>query len=424
MTPDLAIRLYYFSIPAGLTVLAFLVWPFTPQMGHSVVYFYNVLVLALLATGYSVCKRYSDNRIFPLLTLIAASHITLTLTDQIPGVLPDNVKHIYALGCLLLVIGFMRLPAVSQRGLLSPESVMRNGAILALFTLVAVTDWQIHSGWLSLVHFQFIVKPLPDHVYVPQAAWVLFSAALAFSLLKVVLIYSNRAVSHAVALAMCFFAVVQSDPLNTALFLNGAMLVLIASVLQNAWLYAVQDELTGLAAAPRYQSKLRLLKSDFIIAKINIDHFEVYNLGYGQETGEQVLRYVTSQMRQVTPDAELFRSGPSQFALVFQNTNLISVQEQLEQLRARISSRLFTTRAVDRRKSSLMQVLLERQRSRRVSVTISVGVAQQGVRFPNSLAVNRAADYAMHKAIKRGNNRILIQHEPIETQGAAQPVAL
>jgi len=160
----------------------------------------------------------------------------------------------------------------------------------------------------------------------------------------------------------------------------------------------VQDALTGihnrrslmdfldreLARAQRYQRPLAL-------ALFDIDHFKKLNDEFGHLAGDTVLRDLCQLLRTtVRKDELLARYGGEEFAMVLPETGLPEAQLAAERLREAVATCMFT------------------YQTKRLPVTVSVGVSISTgeTRDPQSLI--EAADAKLYEAKSAGRNRVAI----------------
>jgi len=173
---------------------------------------------------------------------------------------------------------------------------------------------------------------------------------------------------------------------------------------------AMTDGLTGLANRKAFDEALERtcvqadLKDETItLALVDIDHFKTFNDTWGHQTGDQVLRYVSSVMERVTPAPRLAaRYGGEEFALIFPGEPVSTVLEVLEAARVEVSSRLLKRRSTNEDLGT---------------ITISIGYAE---RRPGELAVGllERADGALY-ASKRGGRNRTTQADPPPASKAA-----
>ena len=149
------------------------------------------------------------------------------------------------------------------------------------------------------------------------------------------------------------------------------------------------------------------LGSRYAIAMLDVDHFKKFNDTYGHDVGDQVLRMVASRMEFVGGGGKSFRYGGEEFTVVFSGKTSEESLEHLEELRKNIKESGFTIRSKDRKKKSAQNRSNGKARNgRKVSVTISIGVAERTEKNPSPDTVIKAADQALYRAKNAGRNRV------------------
>jgi len=126
----------------------------------------------------------------------------------------------------------------------------------------------------------------------------------------------------------------------------------------------------------------------------------------------------------VTGDGQAFRCGGEEFAIIFREASAKAALEHLELLRLTLENSMFQVRSADRRaafrpgesdrrkpaKKKTISASLS-QPPDRLSVTVSVGVAEPSTRYRQPEQVIQAADQALYRAKQKGRNRV----EPAST---------
>jgi diguanylate cyclase len=129
------------------------------------------------------------------------------------------------------------------------------------------------------------------------------------------------------------------------------------------------------------------------VAVIDIDHFKKFNDTWGHQTGDQVLRYVSSVLARVGRAPRLAaRYGGEEFALLFPGEEADQMASLLNEIRSEISSRLLKRRSTNEELGS---------------VTISVGVAQREDNEDINDLIERA-DQALYQSKRNGRNQVTL----------------
>jgi diguanylate cyclase (GGDEF)-like protein len=80
---------------------------------------------------------------------------------------------------------------------------------------------------------------------------------------------------------------------------------------------AYRDELTGLLGRRALNDRLKGLARQYVIAKMDVDHFKKYNDTHGHDIGDEVLKMVARQIGAVGGGGTAYRYGGEEFCVVF-----------------------------------------------------------------------------------------------------------
>jgi diguanylate cyclase (GGDEF)-like protein len=207
------------------------------------------------------------------------------------------------------------------------------------------------------------------------------------------------------------------DPHDASLLLAAAQLTLLVGVFEDSYRLAYHDELTGLAARRALNDTLRNLRGDFSIAMVDIDHFKRFNDRHGHDAGDQVLRMVADELAKTGGGGRAYRWGGEEFALVYPGKTVAELREVLEELRSSIADRKFALRAPDRPRTKPEAPVKSAQSPKRVTVTVSIGVAGASSRRRSADAVLHAADRALYRAKRAGRNRVVAAGDRLKKSG-------
>jgi diguanylate cyclase (GGDEF)-like protein len=163
----------------------------------------------------------------------------------------------------------------------------------------------------------------------------------------------------------------------------------------------LQDALTDtLTQLPNRRNGLDFLASEWVFAQANaaplaclmldIDHFKRINDDYGHAAGDAVLRQIADLLKSAARTEDLvFRYGGEEFAAVLSSAGALTAVHIAERMRSLIENSPFPWQ------------------DKRISVTLSVGVAVATGLESDSLDLIRAADVALYKAKADGRNRVV-----------------
>ena len=174
------------------------------------------------------------------------------------------------------------------------------------------------------------------------------------------------------------------------------------------------DALTGIANRKAFDAALehsiltsRETNKSFCLLLLDIDHFKVFNDTYGHLIGDKVLRFVAASLkRNIKGNDFVARFGGEEFAILFSGVTLKEAKEHLDNLREEIATKKFALRKQERRNKNSRAV--KKKKQRHVSVTISIGFAQQNDKLTSPAAVLKASDKALYRAKGKGRNCVCL----------------
>lgn len=136
------------------------------------------------------------------------------------------------------------------------------------------------------------------------------------------------------------------------------------------------------------QSDIKTLPP-FTIAMVDIDHFKNVNDTYGHHAGDEVLFSVAQAVcKGVTPFGVACRYGGEELAVFFSSNTTKDVVKIMEKVRIEVEN------------------LIIESVNKKISVTISCGVAQRDNLRQSLQQVIQAADKALYRAKKGGRNQV------------------
>jgi diguanylate cyclase (GGDEF)-like protein len=134
---------------------------------------------------------------------------------------------------------------------------------------------------------------------------------------------------------------------------------------------------------------------------VDVDHFKRFNDTHGHVLGDHVLRMVAAKLAQVGGGGRAYRFGGEEFVVLFPGRRTGEVWSHLDALRRDIAAHSVVARDPLREKQAAQA---RSDRGKRVSVTVSVGVAERNSLSTTADAVLRAADCALYRAKDKGRN--------------------
>ncbi len=377
---------------------------------------------AVFAAGLLLAWRFNSSRVlFSLLVLLLAHRAVDFYT---PGQLSGPVhggpgRMAVTLSALLIPLNFVVFAHMRERG-------FTVAGVLPRFVIVLTES----------VAFAVLCRPgnSPANVKTGNGSalpiWVWLSFAVATAVLGWRFFKTRKPIEP--GFAWCVVAVFlwfEFAPLGKIAdaYVATAALILGASLIETSYVLAYHDELTGIRGRRAFNESLLSLDQQYAIAIVDIDHFKKFNDTYGHDVGDQVLCMVASRLSQVEGNGQAFRCGGEEFAIVFRNLSAKEALDHLDVLRRVIEKSTFQLRAGDRRAEGQVEKINERRAgesdrrrstkkkvaaaipkpaSDRLSVTVSIGVAEPSTRNRQPEQVIQAADQALYRAKEKGRNRV------------------
>jgi diguanylate cyclase len=126
---------------------------------------------------------------------------------------------------------------------------------------------------------------------------------------------------------------------------------------------------------------------------LDIDHFKTFNDNWGHQTGDQVIRYVSSVIGRMAPPPRFAaRYGGEEFAMIFPRERAADVLQTLEEIREEISSRSLKRRSTNDDLGA---------------ITVSAGLAELGAQEGMEALIGRADD-ALYASKRAGRNKVTV----------------
>lgn len=163
---------------------------------------------------------------------------------------------------------------------------------------------------------------------------------------------------------------------------------------------AMTDALTNLANRKAFDERLAATCAEddgaaLCLALLDIDHFKRFNDTWGHQTGDQVLRYVSTVLSRTCGERRFAaRFGGEEFAIIFPGETAATVMAALEGIRQEVGSRSLRRRSTNEELGA---------------VTISSGFAE---RLPGetAAALLERADAALYASKRAGRDRVTGAH--------------
>jgi diguanylate cyclase (GGDEF)-like protein len=405
-----AVRLSHF-LPSLLLLISGMLIARLAVLSEFFTSLFNVLPTLLLLLGGAFCLVYGRQReVFLLLTLYLAYFLLDTQVDHFraTGQVRSDAALSFHLCSLLLPLLYALYAAWQERTHLLQDLIARAAVMLAIGAVAAGLMQRFPDAllqWLSQVRWPALQF---EWMVLVQLAYPVLLIGLI--LLLVQYLRAPRPLHAAQLVGLCGLLWMLPNTFILPYVLNvmssQIMLILVAAVAHEAYQMAFRDELTGLPGRRALNERLQRLGRTYVIAMADVDHFKKFNDTHGHDVGDQVLRLVASQLRQIGGGGKAYRYGGEEFTLVFPGKTLEECLPHLEQVRQAVEQYRLHLRDPQQRPQSDKQGRQRRagKGASEVSVTISMGVAERGIQHAAPEEVIKAADQALYNAKSAGRN--------------------
>ncbi len=325
---------------------------------------------------------------------------------------PESADLYYSALALLLPLNLAWVIAQDDHGGIRQRDLMIWGTIpLQLILAVGMLHYWPGEAF-EVLAFEIVVDlPLQRFTPLPQLALLSAVATLGWAFIEA--IRQNNLISSglfAATIAALLALQLYPDRGAPPVLFASAGLALALTLAYHAYRLAYIDELTGLPGRRAFNEMLERLKSHYVIAMVDVDHFKSFNDTYGHEVGDQVLKMVAAKIRQVGGGGKAYRYGGEEFAVIFPSKIIAKEAfKHLSNLRRAIDQSHLVIRSENRPKKRPRNPSPPSGPRKQVHVTISIGMAMADPpRSRHPEEVVKAADQALYEAKQRGRNRVVI----------------
>ena len=317
-----------------------------------------------------------------------------------------QARYVFHMALLALPLNLLLFSFWRERGIVTGQGLRR--FVFILFQPLLLAALFGARGPLIVRQLEAMSVSLPLLGSLPSPA---LSVGILAGLVLLVRFRRNRdLLEHGFFWAMvcAFLAVLAANPARQALLFSVAALILIVSAIEAAHRMAFRDELTTLPARRALNEALLKLSNTYTVAMVDIDFFKKFNDRYGHDVGDQVLARVAALLGRVGGGGRPFRYGGEEFTILFPGKELKEVQPHLEALRQAVAEAGFKVRSAGRAGKNSDSRHKGGDSAKKVSLTISIGMAQRDATKKTPQAVIKAADQALYRAKEGGRNRVSI----------------
>jgi diguanylate cyclase (GGDEF)-like protein len=350
--------------------------------------------LVALGGGLLLAWRFDRSRLVLALAVLFLAERALATWA---GGRTELGRAIFVTLSVLVPLDLAALSWLPERGLWGRAGRIALGVLAAEVALVALVSQPLF---------------VPPVVALAPARGMPVLAVIAFVLAGLVL--ARRAVRHATALetgavwtlVAAFLAFrTGRGGVDASVYLATGGLILVLSLIETWHGMAYDDELTGLPARRALNEALDRLRGTFTVAMVDVDHFKRFNDEHGHDVGDQLLRMVGARLGELGGGGRAYHYGGEEFALLFPGKTVEQTRGQLERLCRAIAGTPFTLRAPTRPPTRPESPPPAGHR-RRITVTVSIGVAGTDGDAATPDEIVRAADEALYRAKQGGRNQV------------------
>ena len=315
------------------------------------------------------------------------------------------------------LVGGLVAPAMAILALSQDRGVFSTGGLLQVMVFLVVFFFGLLLLELAPGDFHSLLASTPFSPELsawsglPQPVFLAFAIAIPVSLLAS--FFRDGPVEGGIFWSLLILALAlrfASDPGMVGISVAGAAVTLGLSVLETSYAMAYKDDLTGLLARRALLKDLEGLSGEYAAAMVDVDHFKKFNDRYGHDVGDQVLRMVAARLEKVPGGGRAYRYGGEEFTILFPGKTVQKALPHLKAVRRSVEDSTFTLRSWRRPRKRPVDPSAWRgtgpQKPKRLSVTVSIGVADSSGRDPSPDVVLRKADQALYRAKETGRNQV------------------
>jgi diguanylate cyclase (GGDEF)-like protein len=399
----------------GVAIAAHAGWLALPPPAIHFIYYCALLGGMLLAW------RFHSRRTFVALFVLFLAEQVLSLNGARTAV-PGTPEWTALMAVAVLLPANFILIGLMQEGGLAISSLGPPGLLLFVQIVIVTVLYRSAEG---SPHPSGHVHRLAETIPLPGFVLVSFALAGIFLLGRAVITRKPADSAQFWGLSSFYLSLRFLDSAHlSAIYAAAAACILATSIIENSYLLAYHDELTGLPSRRAFNDALSRLQDPYCIAVVDIDHFKRFNDTYGHDTGDQVLCLVAAKLAGVTGGGQAYRCGGEEFSILFPGKLISDVLKHLASLRATIEAAEFRMRHGDRRqtprgpdrrqdhkssrgkKGHAIRRLAQSKSAGALSVTVSIGVATCSDQNSHADLVLQAADKALYRAKEGGRNRV------------------
>ncbi len=357
----------------------------------------------MITIAGTLSLSYNRSRVFFICCLLA---FCLWIAEQDTS---HSLKTVMLFAAVPL--NFLLVCFYSERGTFTTYGLIR---LFFIAWEVALAIYLIQQQWVIDPALLNPVNNLPEWFVLPVDQVTALVCLLSILGCFIFIGLDDTPINQGITTAMLSIVIGYHLPTEYGweLFCMAGSLYLVGSLIRDSYNMAYRDELTGLPHRRALNEQFLSLGSKYSLAMLDVDHFKKFNDTHGHDVGDQVLQMVAAKIRQVNGGGKEFRYGGEEFSVVFPRMSADDAYYFLDEVRKAIQNYEMVIRK-DPRQDEAEEKMAKKQRQRgsfrkaseKVSVTISIGVAdRRSGGSPED--VLKAADAALYKAKKAGRNQV------------------
>lgn len=315
----------------------------------------------------------------------------------------------YWLVVSLIPINYLYNLLCRERGILNRYGIRR---IIVLAVQLYAIAWILEhpypfiKDYISASYFNYGLSKITSITQPLIIAIIISALFILVRLLQTSSILVSGILSSLISIttALHFY---QQPQLATIFILLAGVLIL-TSITINAYSLAYLDELTNLPSRRALSQSISTLGKRYCIAMVDVDHFKKFNDKYGHDIGDQVLKKLASQLRQVR-GGKAFRYGGEEFTVLFPNKTLHEAALSCNDLCKKVANNPFMLR--DKKRPKIRQTDTNKKNSTKakpLTITISIGLSEYTQEQAHAEDVIKQADKALYKAKNNGRNQVAV----------------
>lgn len=369
-----------------------------------------ILPYVIFGIGLVLCWAFYNSREFNLFIILAVAYGALSQFFWNKGLAGYQKEFLLDLLCILIPLNFLIFNFLKERGILNQHGISRllfvGAQIIAAFWLLKTNQFGISSYIAMDIYHQ----PFAVNTIIKQPGQLVICVSLVV-LMTHWLIRPNQ-LRGAWILALIAVIVALHFVLNTQLatvYFMLAGLILLSAIIINSNNLAYKDELTQMPSRRALKQQLASLGKTYSLAMVDVDHFKKLNDNYGHDVGDEVLKMLAAHLLSVEGGGKAYRYGGEEFTIVFAGKDAGTAFVYLDALRNKIASKPFIVRNKKRPKEKSAKKPTKSANTEKLNVTVSIGVAENHLKYNSTQDIMKSADNALYKAKKKGRNRVEIE---------------